>query len=192
MWRLPTYFDNRVTTKKQTSPLERRTDDHPNENPEPARQPADPRAGQARRRMDKLHVPLYLRRRLPPLQTWHRRRHPGWHRLRVRHQPDVVDRVPRGDRDPGPDGRTLNGAPRPGEPHHEPSRGIALHPRHGVQRSRGILGLGVLLRPLHRNRGAAPGLHPALRLDMAAHIKNLAVKNNMRVHGVQYSLKNAP
>jgi len=54
------------------------------------------------------------------------------------------------------------------------------------------LGLGVLLRSLHRNRSAAPGLHPALRLDMAAHIKNLAVKNNMRINGVQYSLKVAP
>ncbi|MGP3921220.1 DUF6326 family protein [Nonomuraea sp. 10N515B] len=38
----------------------------------------------------------------------------------------------------------------------------------GVQRGRGVLGLGPLLRPLHRNRGAAPGLHPALRLDMAS------------------------
>ena len=26
-----------------------------------------------------------------------------------------------------------------------------------------------LLRPLHRTRGAAPGLHPALRLDLAPH-----------------------
>ena len=32
---------------------------------------------------------------------------------------------------------------------------------------RGVLGLGLLLRPLHRTRGAAPGLHPALRLDLA-------------------------
>ena len=31
----------------------------------------------------------------------------------------------------------------------------------------GVLGLGLLLRPLHRTRGAAPGLHPALRLDLA-------------------------
>ena len=29
------------------------------------------------------------------------------------------------------------------------------------------LGMGLLLRPLHRNRGADPGLHPALRLDLA-------------------------
>jgi hypothetical protein len=29
------------------------------------------------------------------------------------------------------------------------------------------LGLVLLLRPLHRTRGAAPGLHPALRLDLA-------------------------
>src|SRR4051794_14328118 len=35
------------------------------------------------------------------------------------------------------------------------------------QRGRGVLGLGLLLRPLHRTRGAAPGLHPALRLDLA-------------------------
>ena len=130
--------------------------------------------------MDKLHVPLCLRRLLPPLQTWHRRRHPGWHRLRVRHQPDVVDRVPRGDRDPGPDGRTLNGAPRPGEPHHEPLRSIAVHPRHSVQRSRGILGLGVLLRALHRNRGAAPDLHPALRLDMAPHVLTVDTRRNKK------------
>jgi hypothetical protein len=41
--------------------------------------------------------------------------------------------------------------------------------RHGVQRGRGVLGLGLLLRPLHRNRGAAPGLHPARRLDLASH-----------------------
>ncbi|WP_432973684.1 DUF6326 family protein [Dactylosporangium sp. CA-233914] len=64
-----------------TAPLERRTDDHPKENPEPARQPADPRAGQARRRMDQLHVPLHLRRLLPPLQAWRHRQHPGWRRL---------------------------------------------------------------------------------------------------------------
>ena len=41
--------------------------------------------------------------------------------------------------------------------------------RHGVQRGRGVLGLGLLLRPHHRNRGAAPGLHPARRLDLAPH-----------------------
>ena len=43
-----------------------------------------------------------------------------------------------------------------------------LHPLLDVQRGRGDLGVGLLLRPLHRNRGAAPGLHPALRLDMAS------------------------
>ena len=32
---------------------------------------------------------------------------------------------------------------------------------------RGVLDLLLLLRPLHRTRGAAPGLHPALRLDLA-------------------------
>ena len=32
-----------------------------------------------------------------------------------------------------------------------------------------VLGLGLLLRPHHRNRGADPGLHPALRLDLAPH-----------------------
>ena len=42
-------------------------------------------------------------------------------------------------------------------------------PDHGVQRGRGVLGLGLLLRPHHRSRGAAPGLHPALRLDLAPH-----------------------
>jgi len=40
-------------------------------------------------------------------------------------------------------------------------------PRYGVQRGRGVLGLGLLLRPHHRSRGADPGLHPALRLDLA-------------------------
>src|SRR5215211_5731025 len=37
----------------------------------------------------------------------------------------------------------------------------------GVQRGRRVLDL--LLRPLHRTRGVAPGLHPALRLDLAPH-----------------------
>ena len=31
-------------------------------------------------------------------------------------------------RDPGPDGDALHDAARPGEPRHEPRRGIALHP----------------------------------------------------------------
>src|SRR6185369_8639624 len=69
--------------------------------------------------------------------------------------------------DPGPDGDAFHDAARPGEPHDEPRRGVALYPRHGFQRGRGVLGLGLLLRPLHRARGAAPGLHPALRLDLA-------------------------
>ena len=50
----------------------------------------------------------------------------------------------------------------------EPRRGIALHPRLDVQRGRRSPG-PTLLRPLHRTRGAAPGLHPALRLDLAPH-----------------------
>ena len=57
--------------------------------------------------------------------------------------------------DPGPDGDALHDAARPGEPRHEPRRGIALHPLLGVQRGRGAwdwasfyglsIGLEVLL-----------------------------------------------
>jgi hypothetical protein len=43
----------------RTAPLEKGSDDHPNEHPEPARSPADPGAGQARRRMDQLQF-LYI------------------------------------------------------------------------------------------------------------------------------------
>ena len=50
--------------------------------------------------------------------------------------------------------------------------------RHSVQRGRGVLGLGLLLRPLHRNRGAAPGLHPARRLDLAS--RGIAVDDRAR------------
>ena len=58
-------------------------------------------------------------------------------------------------------------AARSCEPRHKPRRSNALHPVLSVQRGRGDLGVGRLLRPLHRNRGAAPGLHPALRLGLA-------------------------
>ena len=62
-----------AATPADGPPLERRTDDHPNEHPEPARQPADPRAGQARSSMDKLHVPLRLRGHSRLLQARRRR-----------------------------------------------------------------------------------------------------------------------
>ena len=38
-----------------------------------------------------------------------------------------------------------------------------------LQRGGGVLELLLLLRPVHRARGAAPGLHPALRMDLAPH-----------------------
>ena len=101
------------------------------------------------------------------LQARRRRRHPEWPRLEVRRQLDVVDRHARVRGDPRPDGDAVHDAARPGEPRHEPRRGIALHPLLGVQRGRGDLGVGLLLRPLDRNRGADPGLHPALRLGLA-------------------------
>src|SRR5918999_1632190 len=54
------------------------------------------------------------------------------------------------------------------EPGDQPHRGIGLHPLLDIQRGRGVLDL--LLRPLHRTRGGAPGIHPSLRLDLAPHV----------------------
>ena len=42
---------------------------------------------------------------------------------------------------PDPHGPAVHDAARPGQPHHEPRRGIALHPRLGIQRGRGVLDL---------------------------------------------------
>ena len=61
---------------------------------------------------------------------------------------------------------------------------IALHPLLGRQRGRGVLGLGLLLRPLHRARGAAPGLHRALRLDLASSHRITGEHGNQPGQGV--------
>ena len=60
----------------------------------------------------------------------------------------------------------LHDAARPCQPRHQPRRGNALHPLLGVQL--GGWGVAGLLWSGRRTRGAAPGLHPALRLDLAA------------------------
>ena len=48
--------------------------------------------------------------------------------LGVRHQPDVVDHLPRAHGDPDLHGRAVDDAARPGEPHHEPHRGSVQVP----------------------------------------------------------------
>src|SRR5918998_5285341 len=122
---------------------------------------------EARGRLDQFHVPLHLRRLLLPVQARRRRRYPGRHRLRVRHQPNLCRHRAHAHGDPDLHDPALHDAARPCQPRREPRRGIAVHPRLDVQRGRGVLDL--LLWPLHRTRAAAPGLHPAFRLDLAPH-----------------------
>ena len=101
---------------------------------------AHARAGQTRSSMDQLHVPLHLRRLLrtstsPASSTTSC--------VGVVFEFDISQTLltifARAHGDPDPDGPALHDAARPGEPRHEPRRGIALHPRLGVQRGRGVL-----------------------------------------------------
>src|SRR5687768_7455693 len=129
--------------------------------------PADPGQSEARRSLDQLHVLLHLHRLPPPVQARRHRRHPGRRRLRVRHQPNLRSHFAHARGDPDPHDPALHDTARPCEPHAQPRRGIALHPRRGVQRGRRVL--DILLRPRRRARSDPPRLHPPLRLDLAPH-----------------------
>ena len=135
--------------------------------PQRAGRSAHARAGQTRSSMDQLHVPLHLRRLPRPVQ------------------PGFLDEILAGmvhEFDTGPTFvalvLTLMAIPilmillsttLPARV----NRTINLVVARSTSPSRcttwqgGVLELLLLLRPLHRTRGAAPGLHPALRLDLA-------------------------
>src|SRR5215218_9745281 len=124
---------------------------------------------EARRGLGQLHVPLHLRRLPRPVQARLHRRHPGRRRPCVRHRPNLCRPWAHAHCHPEPHDPALHDTARPCQPRHQPRRGNALHPRLDVQRGRRVLDLLLLLRPLHRTRAAAPGLHPAFRLDLAPH-----------------------